>query len=113
MRASRRMRYLPKSVPALDLIVSGHTHTELSERIVHNDTSIVSVGEYGKKLGSLSMEQRKNGRWKVTDYSRIAVTADIPADAGVQERVNGFMAAVDDRLSRGIWIYEGYGAGAE
>lgn len=87
---------LAKSVPALDLIVSGHTHTELSEPIVHNDTSIVSVGEYGKKLGSLSMEQKENGRWKVTDYSRIAVTADILADAGVQERVNGFMAAVDD-----------------
>lgn len=87
---------LAKSVPALDLIISGHTHTELSEPIVHNDTSIVSVGEYGKKLGSLSMEQKENGRWKVTDYSRIAVTADIPADAGVQERVNGFMAAVDD-----------------
>lgn len=87
---------LAKSVPALDLIVSGHTHTELSEPIVHNDTSIVSVGEYGKKLGSLSMEQKENGRWKVTDYSRIAVTAEIPADAGVQERVNGFMAAVDD-----------------
>lgn len=87
---------LAKSVPALDLIISGHTHTELSEPIVHNDTSIVSVGEYGKKLGSLSMEQKENGRWKVTDYSRIAVTADILADAGVQERVNGFMAAVDD-----------------
>ncbi len=87
---------LAKSVPALDLIISGHTHTELSEPIVHNDTSIVSVGEYGKKLGSLSMEQKENGRWKVTDYSRIAVAADIPADAGVQERVNGFMAAVDD-----------------
>ncbi len=87
---------LAKSVPALDLIISGHTHTELSEPIVHNDTSIVSVGEYGKKLGSLSMEQKENGRWKVTDYGRIAITADIPEDADVQERVNGFMAAVDD-----------------
>ena len=87
---------LAKSVPALDLIISGHTHTELSEPIVHNDTSIVSVGEYGKKLGSLSMEQKENGRWKVTDYDRIAITADIPEDEDVQERVNGFMAAVDD-----------------
>ena len=87
---------LAKSVPALDLIISGHTHTELSEPIVHNDTSIVSVGEYGKKLGSISMEQKENGRWKVTDYGRIAITADIPEDAAVQERVNSFMAAVDD-----------------
>lgn len=87
---------LAKSVPALDLIISGHTHTELSEPIVHNDTSIVSIGEYGKKLGSLSMEQKESGRWKVTDYGRIAITADIPEDAAVQERVNSFMAAVDD-----------------
>lgn len=87
---------LAKSVPALDLIISGHTHTELSEPIVHNDTSIVSVGEYGKKLGSISMEQKENGRWKVTDYGRVAITADIPEDAAVQERVNSFMAAVDD-----------------
>lgn len=87
---------LAKSVPALDLIISGHTHTELSEPIVHNDTSIVSVGEYGKKFGSISMEQKENGRWKVTDYGRVAITADIPEDAAVQERVNSFMAAVDD-----------------
>ena len=112
MRASSEDEILAKSVPALDLIVSGHTHTELSEPIVHNDTSIVSVGEYGKKLGSLSMEQKGERQMEVsTDYSRIAVTADIPADAGVQERVNGFMAAVDDGYLS--WIYEGYGAGAE
>ena len=36
---------LAKSVPELDLIVSGHTHSELAEPIVHGNTAIVSVGE--------------------------------------------------------------------
>ena len=46
---------LAKSVPELDLIVSGHTHTDLDEPIVHGDTYIVSTGEYAKKIGSMSM----------------------------------------------------------
>ena len=42
---------LAKEVPELDVIVSGHTHTKLDEPIVHGDTYIVSVGEYGKYVG--------------------------------------------------------------
>ena len=42
---------LAKSVPELDVIVSGHTHTKLEKPIVHGDTYIVSAGEYGKYLG--------------------------------------------------------------
>lgn len=42
---------LAKSVPQLDLIISGHTHTELHEPIVHGNTYIVSCGEYTKRLG--------------------------------------------------------------
>ncbi|MBR5316492.1 MAG: metallophosphoesterase, partial [Lachnospiraceae bacterium] len=39
---------LAKAVPELDFIVSGHTHTKLDEPIIHGDTYIGSVGEYGK-----------------------------------------------------------------
>lgn len=86
---------LAKSVPELDLIVSGHTHTELEEPIVHGDTYIVSTGEYGKKIGSLSMEQKSDGRWELTEYELIPITADIPADETAQEKVDSFFAAVD------------------
>ena len=37
---------LAKSVPELDLIISGHTHTKLDETIQHGDTYIVSASEY-------------------------------------------------------------------
>ena len=48
---------LAKEVPDIDLIISGHTHTELKEAIQHGNTYIVSCGEYGRNLGSLSMTQ--------------------------------------------------------
>lgn len=87
---------LAKSVPELDLIVSGHTHTDLEEPIVHGDTYIVSTGEYGKKIGSLSMEQKENGRWEMTEYKLIPINSNIPADETTQARVDSFMEAVDD-----------------
>lgn len=86
---------LAKNVPELDLIVSGHTHTELAEPIVHGDTYIVSVGEYGKNLGSLSMTQKENGRWDIAGYELIPIDTQIARDTATQERVDAFMEAVD------------------
>ena len=88
---------LAKSVPELDLIISGHTHTKLDEPIRHGDTYIVSASEYGKYLGNISMEQKKDGRWEVEDYELITVDKDIEADASTQAKVDTFMAMVDSK----------------
>lgn len=88
---------LAKSVPELDLIISGHTHTDLEEPIVHGDTYIVSTGEYAKRIGALSMEQKEDGRWRMTDYELIPITADIPMEPETQAKVDTFMGKVDSR----------------
>jgi 2',3'-cyclic-nucleotide 2'-phosphodiesterase (5'-nucleotidase family) len=88
---------LAKSVPGLDLIISGHTHTKLDEPIVHGDTYIVSAAEYGKYLGNLSMSQKANGRWKMDNYELITVDTSIEADKATQEKVDGFMNMVDSK----------------
>lgn len=87
---------LAKGVPELDLILSGHTHSRIREPIRHGDTYVVSCGEYGKNLGSLSMAQKADGRWQVTDYQLIPITSDIPADAQTQEVIDRFMDTVDE-----------------
>ena len=46
---------LAKEVPDIDLIISGHTHSQLDKPIQHGNTYIVSCGEYGKNLGTISM----------------------------------------------------------
>lgn len=86
---------LAKSVPELDLIISGHTHTLLAEPIVYGDTYIVSTGEYGKRIGSLSMRQNENGRWTITDYELKPITMDIVPDAETQAATDSFMDAVN------------------
>lgn len=87
---------LAKGVPDLDLILSGHTHSRIREPIRHGDTYVVSCGEYGKNLGSLTMAQKADGRWQVTDYQLIPITSDIPADAQTQEVIDRFMDTVDE-----------------
>lgn len=92
---------LAKEVPEIDLIISGHTHTVLEQPIRHGDTYIVSCGEYGKNLGSLSMRQRADGRWEMDSYALLPITPDITADISTQERIDSFMESVDaDYLSR-------------
>lgn len=86
---------LAGNVPEIDLIISGHTHTALEQPLRHGDTYIVSCGEYGKNLGSLSMRQRTDGRWEMDSYELIPVSPAIPADSSTQERIDGFMESVD------------------
>lgn len=86
---------LAKSVPELDLIISGHTHTKLDEPVVHGDTYIVSASEYGKYLGNLSMEQKENRRWDMKFYELIPVDDSIEPDAAIQKRVDELMSMVE------------------
>ena len=92
---------LAKSVPDLDLIISGHTHSRMSEPIVHGNTTIVSCGEYGETLGSLHFEQKNNDRWKVSDFQCIPVTKSIQPDTKIDQIVSNYRQRVNqDFLSR-------------
>ena len=86
---------LAENVPDIDLIISGHTHTQLDEPIQHNDTYIVSCGEYGRNLGTLSMTQKENGRWTLDTYELIPVTDEIKADEAAQKRIDELIDTVD------------------
>ena len=86
---------LAKEVPDLDLIISGHTHSELKEPIQHGNTYIVSCGEYGRNLGSLSMTQKQDGRWELTSYELIPVSEEVEPDQEAQERIDALMDRVD------------------
>lgn len=95
---------LAKNVPEIDVIISGHTHTTLTDPIVCGDTCIVSCGEYGKYLGSLSMSQKPDGRWSWSEYELMPITPDISQDIPTQEKIDYFMDIVDETyLSRFGW----------
>ena len=86
---------LAKEVPDIDLIISGHTHTQLDQPIRHGNTYIVSCGEYGRNLGSISMTQKKDKRWKMNAYKLIPVTKNVKSDQAAQKQIDKFMDTVD------------------
>ena len=86
---------LAKAVPDLDLILSGHTHTEIEKPIQHGSTYVVSCGEYGKNLGELTLTQQADGRWAMSAYELIPITSDIAVHAATQQTIDSFMDTVD------------------
>lgn len=86
---------LAKAVPELDLIVSGHTHTELWKPIIHGNTYIVSCGSYGRYLGSVSMSQKTDGRWSMEQYDLLPVTEEIAQEKDIQDKIDDLMDKVD------------------
>ena len=88
---------LAKEVPEIDLIISGHSHTKLEEPLVYGNTYIVSTGEYGKYLGSLSMTQKKDGRWQMDTYAPLTIDASIAKDRETQDKIDELMSRVDSK----------------
>jgi len=86
---------LAKEVPDIDLIISGHTHSQLDKPIQHGNTYIVSCGEYGKSLGTISMTQKDDGRWKATSYELIPVSDEVNPDETTQAKIDALMDTVD------------------
>ena len=64
----------------IDVIISGHTHTTLTQPIQVNDTLIVSCGEYGKNLGVLTVARQSDGTVALADYQLIPIDGSLEED---------------------------------
>ena len=67
-------------MPEIDLIVSGHTHSTLTEPIVVGDTYIVSAGPYCENLGSITLSWTEDGTKTLTDYRLIPIDETLTDD---------------------------------
>ena len=87
---------LAKEVDGIDFIVSGHTHTLLTEPIVVNNTIIGSVGEYAQFLGSVTITKDASGKNHVDDYRLIPVNEKVAEDPAVAAMVAGYKRLVEE-----------------
>lgn len=78
---------LAKSVPGIDLIIGGHTHTLLEQPLFVNNIPIVQTGEYGQYVGRLSMRY-SGGKLKFDGYKLLAVDDKIPGDAKTEQLIS-------------------------
>lgn len=92
---------LAEKVTGIDLIVSGHSHSVISQPIHVKDTWIVSCGEYSKNLGVVTLDYKPNGEVNLTDYQLIPIDGTLAEDPDISALVESYKLEIDrDYLSR-------------
>jgi len=86
---------LARTVPEIDVIISGHTHTRLAAPIHVGSTLIVSAGERGEDLGVLGLVRVPGGRFQAASYELRPVTADIPEDPLIAAEISALQTVLD------------------
>ena len=86
---------LARAVKGIDVIVSGHTHTTLTQPIVVNGTYIVSAGPYCQNLGSITLE-KGGGALRLTDYHLTPIDETLPDDPDTAALVENWKAQVGE-----------------
>jgi 5'-nucleotidase len=85
---------LPEAVPGIDIVIGGHSHTELKEAIIVNGRSpVVQTGLEGKNLGELVLTL-DGGNLKVESYRLFPIDDSIAGDRA--------MAGAIDQLKKSV-----------
>lgn len=82
---------LTKKVRGIDVIVSGHSHSKITEPVIIKGVPVVQTGEYGQNVGRLELVW-KNGSVSVSDYRLIPVDDSITGESDI-------IAAVEEQQS--------------
>lgn len=94
---------LAKAVDGIDVMISGHTHSTLTEPIVVNDTYIVSCGPYCRNLGSITLRKYENetGSKELVDYHLTPIDETLKENSNIAAMVETWKDKVGDTyLSR-------------
>ena len=86
---------LAKKVDGIDVIVSGHTHTTLSEPIKVNGALIVSAAEYGRNLGVVTLRFDGKGV-TLADYTLVPIDEKVAEDTRIAALVEQYKALVEE-----------------
>ncbi len=89
---------LARAVPALDIVVGGHTHTEVDKPAVVGKALVCSAYEYGIYLGRMDLEIGDDGGVKMTGYKLMPVTAAAPDDEAVTAVLSRYKMALSEKL---------------
>lgn len=88
---------LAMAVPGIDVIVGGHSHTQLDYPVKVGDTVIVQAHEYGRYLGYVKITV-EDGKVVAHEGQLLPTTPDMPVDMEVQALVDGWKEQLEARL---------------
>ena len=97
---------LAKAVPGIDVVIGGHSHTELQEAIIVNGrTPVVQTGKQSENLGELVVTM-DGDRLTVESYRLHPIDDTIAGDRAVADEIETFKKTVTEAVfaSRGYSI---------
>ncbi|HAN78093.1 MAG TPA: hypothetical protein DCQ31_10125 [Bacteroidales bacterium] len=94
---------LAKKIPAIDIILSGHTHVKTPEFIQVGTTYIVQTGAYAANLGNINLKF-ENGKIAEFKFNLIPVDDSIEGDAEVNDMVNKQIEFINQKYLSGIGL---------
>jgi 2',3'-cyclic-nucleotide 2'-phosphodiesterase/3'-nucleotidase len=96
---------LAEQVPGIDVIMYGHTHSELPQKVI-NGVLLTEAKYWGQSLAraDVSMTKDADGHWRVASKSAhtIPVTADVAADPEIAALVRPYRRTMDRYLDTPI-----------
>jgi 5'-nucleotidase/UDP-sugar diphosphatase len=103
-------RNLVTSVPGLDLVVGGHSHTALAEPILQKDprgkiVPIVQAGMHGNYVGDLLVDVEPGKPLQILRYQLVSVYSDGPRDAAMDQVMKTARERLDETYGR-EWLRE-------
>jgi 5'-nucleotidase len=79
---------LARAVPGIDVVIGGHSHTELKEAIiVHARTPVVQAGSEGRNLGELVVTL-DGGKLKVESYRLHPIDDSVGGDRAIADEID-------------------------
>ena len=87
---------LAKKVPEIDVIISGHSHTKLTEPLIVGNTIIGSSGEYSQNLGIIKITQDPDESWILKEYALKPIDETIPEDEEIADMISYYQHIVQE-----------------
>jgi 5'-nucleotidase len=95
---------LAEAVPGIDIVIGGHSHTELPEPIVVNGrTPVVQTGKEGKNVGELVISMN-GGKLTVDSYRLHPIDDSITGDHAIDDEIGKLKKGV----SAAVFASRGY-----
>jgi 5'-nucleotidase/UDP-sugar diphosphatase len=87
---------LPVAVPGIDVVLGGHSHTELHEPVmVHGSTPVVQTGKYGENLGELVITL-DGGKLMIESYRLYPIDDTIAGDQAIADEIEKLKQSVTE-----------------
>jgi 2',3'-cyclic-nucleotide 2'-phosphodiesterase (5'-nucleotidase family) len=90
-------RYLAENISELDIIVGGHSHTEINENILINNCIITQAGSCGDVLGKLDLYIEDG---KILNFTNIIIKNNFKQDIKFLEILNEQIRIADKNLNK-------------